>query len=172
MKHEATARVVIDLPREEAWDLLKDLSLAHNYVPAVTRTEITTDKTTGLGASRRVYQRSGKGMDETVTEWNEGHGFVIRLHKGEKGAPPPFRQAVFRYRLEDAGHSRTALTASLVFDMRWGPLGRILYERLLHKVFRGVIRDIAISMKQFYESGEAVSDGQLKQLRIGARQEV
>jgi hypothetical protein len=171
MKHEATARVVIDLPKDEAWVLLKDLSLAHNYVPGITRTEITTEKVAGVGASRRVYQRSGKGMDETVTEWNEGHGFVIRLHKGEKGAPPPFRQANFRYRIEDAGHSRTALTTSLVFDMRWGPVGRFLYERMLHKVFRGVIRDVAISMKQFYESGEAVSDAQLKQLRIGARQE-
>ena len=172
MKHEVTARVVIDLPKDESWSLLKDLSLAHNYVPGVTRTEITTDKTTGIGASRRVYQGSGKGMDETVAEWDEGHGFVIRLHKGEKGAPAPFQQAIFRYRIEDAGHSRTALTASLVFDMRWGPVGRLLYERLLHRVFRGVIRDIAISMKHFYESGEAVSNGQLKQLRIDARQAV
>ena len=111
-------------------------------------------------------------MDETVTEWSEGYGFVIRLHKGEKAAPAPFREANFRYRIEDAGHSRTALTISLIFNMRWGPVGQFLYERLLHSVFRGVIRDIAISMKQFYESGEPVSSKQLKQLRVDARQAV
>ncbi|MEX1669179.1 SRPBCC family protein [Zhongshania guokunii] len=172
MKHEATARVVIDLPKAEAWALLRDLSLAHNYVPAAVRTEITSDKPDGLGASRRIYQRSGKGVDETITEWNEGHGFVIRLHKGEKGAPLPFRRAAFRYRLEDAGHSRTALTTSLIFDMRWGYFGQLLYERILHYVFRGIISDIALGMKQYYESGEVVNSHQLKQLRIGARQEV
>lgn len=170
MKHEATARVVINMPREQAWQLLKDLSLAHNYVPGITRTEITTAKTEGLGASRRVFQASGKGLDETVSEWYEGHGFLIRLHRDEKGAPPPFSQAAFRYRLDDAGHNCTALTTSLMFDMRWGVVGRFLYTRLLHKIFRGVIRDIAISMKQYYETGEPVSPEQLKQLRVGARQ--
>ena len=89
MKHEAAARVVINMPREQAWSLLRDLSLAHNYVPGITRTEITTEKAEGPGASRRVFQSSGKGMDETIVEWNEGHGFLIRLHRGEKGAPPP-----------------------------------------------------------------------------------
>lgn len=170
MKHEATARVVINMPREQAWDLLKNLSLAHHYVPNLTGTEITTEKTEGVGASRRVFQTSGKGMDETVAEWNEGHGFLLRLHNKDKGAPPPFAKAAFRYRLDDAGHHSTALTTSLMFDMRWGALGRFLYERLLHKVFRGVIRDVAISMKQYYETGEPVSPEQLKQLRIDARQ--
>jgi hypothetical protein len=170
MKHEATARVVINMPREDAWNLLKDLSLAHHYVPGIARTEITTDKAEGLGASRRVYQASGKGLDETVTEWNEGHGFLIRLHKDDKGAPPPFAKAAFRYRIDDAGHDCTALTTSLMFDMRWGVAGRLLYERLLHKVFRGVIRDVALSMKQYYETGESVSPAQLKQLRIDAKQ--
>ncbi|MBW2939648.1 SRPBCC family protein [Zhongshania aquimaris] len=170
MKHEAAARVVINMPREQAWSLLKDLSLAHNYVPGITHTEITTEKAEGPGASRRVFQSSGKGMDETIVEWNEGHGFLIRLHRGEKGAPPPFANAAFRYRLDDAGHNCTALTTSLMFDMRWGALGRFLHSRLLHKTFRGVIRDVAISMKQFYETGEPVKPEQLKQLRINARQ--
>jgi hypothetical protein len=172
MNHEATARVVIDMPRDEAWDLLKDLSLAHHYVPRISRTEITTVKTQGLGASRRVYPHSGTGVDESVIEWNEGHGLVLRLHNGDKISPVPFSRAVFRYRLDDAGHNRTALTASLVFDMRWGRLGRFLYQRFLHRVIRGEIRDVAISMKRFYESGEPVTADQLKPLRAAARQEV
>jgi carbon monoxide dehydrogenase subunit G len=170
MRHEAAAQVVINMPKEQAWSLLKDLSLAHNYVPGITRTEITTDKTEGVDASRRVFQASGKPLDETVSEWYDGQGFLIRLHNGEKGAPPPFARAAFRYRLDDADHNCTVLTTSLMFDMRWGGFGQFLYERLLKKVFRGVIRDVAISMKQYYESGEPVSPEQLKQLRVSARQ--
>ncbi|WP_372863086.1 SRPBCC family protein [Spongiibacter sp.] len=152
MNHEASARVVIDMPRELAWELLKDLSLAHHYVPGVLRCELHEGPRQGLGASRRVYQKMGRWMDETVTEWNEGSGFVIRLHRGDKGPSAPFKQAQFRYRLEDAGHGQTALTTSLVFDMRWGALGRSLYRRLMAGAFRGIIRDISVSMKAFYES--------------------
>ncbi|CAA0087076.1 Uncharacterised protein [Zhongshania aliphaticivorans] len=170
MRHEATARVVINMPREQAWDLLKDLSLAHHYVPGIVRTELTTELKEGVNASRRVFRASGKPLDETVSEWNEGHGFLIRLHNGDAGAPLPFNRAAFRYRLDDAGHNSTALTTSLRFDMRWGGFGRFLYGRFLHKVFRQVIQDVAISMKQYYETGQAVSPAQLKQLRENTRQ--
>ena len=43
MTREVTAQVVIDLPRAEAWDKLRDLSLAHNYVPGIVKTEIVSD---------------------------------------------------------------------------------------------------------------------------------
>ncbi|MGJ8686275.1 MAG: SRPBCC family protein [Spongiibacteraceae bacterium] len=169
MLHEVSARVVIDMPREQAWQQLQDLSLPHNYVPGVLRCEITSDQPSGVGASRRVFQSLGRNMDETVIEWNEGHGLVLRLHQGDSDAPAPFERAVFRYRLDDAGHQQTALTATLAFDMRWGRFGQYLYSRVLRGVFRSVVRDVAISMKGFYESGEAVTPPVLKQLRSSAQ---
>lgn len=168
MLHEVSARVVINMPREQVWRQLQDLSLPHNYVPGVLRCEITSEQRSGLGASRRVFQSLGRNMDETVVEWNEGYGFVLRLHSGDADAPAPFKRAVFRYRLDDAGHQQTAFTATLAFDMRWGRVGQYLYSRLLQRVFRSVVRDVAISMKGFYESGEAVTPPLLKQLRSSA----
>ncbi len=170
MKGEATARVVVNMPREQAWEKLRDLSLAHNYVPGIIKTEITTEKTEGIGASRRVFQSATKGLDETVVEWNEGHGFVIRLHRGDAGAPPPFKDAAFRYQLDDAGNGQTALTTSLMYNMRWGKLGDLMQKHLLGKIFRTVIRDVAISMKAFYESGEPTSKQRLKQLKTTLKQ--
>ena len=172
MKHEATARLVVDVPKERAWELLQDLSIAHNYVPGLTGSEITTDKTSGVGASRRVYRKSGGFIDETVSSWQEGTGFVLRLHRGNRGPAIPFSDAQFRYRIEDAGSDTTALTVSLLFNMRWGALGRFVYSRLLHHVIRRVVRDIALSLKRYYETGEPVSAGALRQLKIHAKQEV
>jgi len=86
------------ISREKAWDILQDLSVPHLYVPGLVKTEITTEKIQGVGASRKVYQTETKGLDETVEEWNEGHGFLIRLHQGDRGAPPPFSKGHFRYR--------------------------------------------------------------------------
>ena len=152
MKHEASARVILEMPRQAAWELLQDLSLSHHYVPGLTGTEITTEKQQGVGASRRVYQKSGRFIEETVSEWDPGYGFVIRLHRGEQRPPAPFQRAQFRYRLEDAGPQQTALTTSLNFDMRWGGLGDFLYHRLLQRPIRGNVRQIAKQMKIYYES--------------------
>ncbi len=165
MSSEATARVVMNVPREKAWEKLRDISMAHNYVPGIVKTEVTTSKKEGVGASRKVYQSETKGLDETVIEWNEGHGFLIRLHRGDAGAPPPFKDASFRYRIEDAGNGQTALTTSLIFTMRWGAFGEFLHKRLLAGVFRSTIRDVALSMKAYYETGEPTTPEKLKQLK-------
>lgn len=165
MSNEVSARVIVNLPREKAWEKLRDLSLAHHYVPGIVKTEVTTDKSEGVGASRRVYQSETKGIDETVTEWLNGHGFLIRLHRGEEGPPPPFKEAHFRYHIDDAGNDQTALTTSLIYTMRWGVLGQILQKYFLGKVFRSVIRDVAVSMKAYYETGEPTTQEKLKQIK-------
>ena len=168
MKHEASARVLIGMPREQVWDRLRDLSLAHNYVPGVTGCEITSSKQEGVGASRRVLRRRGGPMDETVTDWHEGQRIVLRLHCGEV-PPMPFRRAQFTYRLENGGESHTALVTSLHFDMRWGRLGQWLHDRFLQRIFRSTIRDVAIAMKQFYETEKPVLPADMPALRAAAR---
>lgn len=165
MSNEATARVVMNVPSEKAWQTLRDLGQAHNYVPGIIKTEITTEKKTGVGASRKVYQTETRGLDETVVEWNEGYGFLIRLHRGDKGAPPPFKEAFFRYKVDDAGNGQTALTTSLIYTMRWGVFGEFLRRRLLTGIFRSTVRDVALSMKAFYESGEPTTPEKLKQIK-------
>ena len=57
------------------------------------------------------------------------------------------------------------MTTSLVYTMRWGALGEFLRRRLLTGVFRSTIRDVALSMKAFYESGEPTTPEKLKQIK-------
>jgi hypothetical protein len=156
------------MPRAKAWELLQDLTLAHHYVPGLVKTEITTEAKKGVGASRKVYQRQTSGIDETVEEWNEGHGFLIRLHRGSAGPPFPFTEAHFRYAIEDAGDA-TLLTTSLVYAMRGGALGRFLDRCLLRRIIDRTIRDVALSQKCYYESGEPVTPRQLKEARAAFR---
>lgn len=169
MNGEAKARVVMNVPRDQAWKRLRDLGMAHNYVPGIIKTEITTSKKEGVGASRKVYQSEKRALDETVVEWDEGHGFLLKLHRGENGSQPPFKEAYFRYQLDDAGNRQTALTTSLLFTMRWGRFGEFLHRRLLANVFRSIIRDVALSMKAYYESGEPTTPDKLKQIKTSQK---
>ncbi|MBP8926872.1 MAG: SRPBCC family protein [Pseudomonadales bacterium] len=165
MNHAAEFRVTIALPRARAWEKLCDLGLAHHYVPGLVRTDITTSARIGVGASRRVYQSEARFLDETVIEWREGHGFVIRLHRGDQGAPAPFREATFRYWLDDAGDGNTSLCTTLAYTVRWGLLGKLLDRLVLAKAIRGSTRDVAICLKDFYERGVALDPARLQVLK-------
>ena len=160
MTQEATASIVIDLPRQRAWEKLRNISLAHHYVPGIVRTEVVSEQTEGVGASRYVYRSARAWIQETVEEWDEGEGFLIRLHKGDKPAPP-FRAAWFRYAFSDEGTDQTRFTATLIYELPWGALGRWL-ERKLSGFVQGTLRDITCSMKLYYETGEPTTPAALK----------
>lgn len=161
--HEVSARATINMSREQAWEKLQDLSLAHNYVPGLISCTITTEKKTGVGASRVVVNKFMR-MDETVVEWNEGNGFRIRLHKGDKPASP-FAEAYFTYKLSDAGEGKTTLTTQMNYRLPWGGFGRVLNRVLFGGIVKGQIRDVGLSMKYFYENGEPTPPEALKALK-------
>ena len=102
-----------------------------------------------VGASRRVHMKRGF-LDESVVDWHEGQGLVLRLHRAEQGPPFPFRQASFRYALLPEGDARTRLVLSLDGDLRGGRLG----EWLLAGALRRTVAKIAVNLKAFYETGK------------------
>ena len=160
---EAVGRVHIDMPREAVWEKLRDLSLAQNYVPGVTAVRSDTAQREGVGASRTVTMKNGSEMQETVEEWDEGHGFLIRLHKGGKPAMPIFRRFYFRYRIDDDGQG-TVFSPAMGYETRFGPLGALL-GKLIHKPFEKAVHDIGLAMREYYMTGRAVSPERLRELK-------
>lgn len=153
MSSKVTCQVVVDLPRETVWDGLRDLSRAPFYVPNLTGVEFTTETKTGVGASRRVFQSNGKPLDETVESWDEGYGFLLKLHDGDK-SPAPFKKAWFDYRIADAPGGKTYFQPSLIYDMPWGPLGAILNALMIGPFARKSTQAVADNFKRYYETGE------------------
>ncbi|MFR0692804.1 SRPBCC family protein [Enterobacterales bacterium AE_CKDN230030158-1A_HGKHYDSX7] len=145
----ARHELILDLPHDAAWARLRDLSLAPHYVPGLTGCDFHPGPREGLGASRRVRMKRGF-LDESVVDWHEGQGLVLRLHRAEQGPPFPFRAASFRYALHPADGGRTRLTLSLDGDLRGGRLG----EWLLAGALRRTVAKIAVNLKAFYETGK------------------
>ncbi|PLW81182.1 SRPBCC family protein [Kineobactrum sediminis] len=160
MSQELSAQTLIDLPVTEAWAKLRDISLAHNYVPGIVKTVIVSENSEGPGASRYVYRNGKSYIQETVEEWHEGKGFLIRLHRGDKPAPP-FRKAWFRYALEGNDSGQTLFTATLEYEMPWGRLGDWLGRRMAG-VVGATLADVAIAMKLYYETGQPTTAAALK----------
>jgi len=165
MEYSHSHSLEMALPREAAWQKLRDLSVAHHYVPGLTGTEIRTALKEGVGASRRVFQGGGRWLDETVTEWAEGQGFEIRLHRAEQGMVAPFREASFRYWLEDAGPSTTRLVLTLSYTLRWGVFGALLERLAMGRGVSANLRDVALGLREYYLSGAPVTDARRGELR-------
>jgi hypothetical protein len=153
MPSVAKAEIRVALPRQQVWDRLRDLSLAPYYVPGLTAVELTTPQHEGIGASRRVFQKNGSPMDETVVGWDEGYGFRLRLHCGDK-PPTPFKEAWFDYRIADADSDQTLFMPSLTYELPWGAVGRVLDVLLFNRIARSRTRQVALCFKRHYETGE------------------
>jgi hypothetical protein len=161
MGHIAVYNATAKISGEEAWLKLKDLSQANNYVPGINQCEITTAIKEGVGASRRVSGPQ-QSLDETVIEWNEGRGFTLRLHNGDKPSKP-FKEAKFTYRIDKIDAKTCKLTCTMTYEL--GAVLNVLHGLFLGNIIRGSIRDVALSMASFYETGKRTTKDDLKRLR-------
>jgi len=164
---EVVVEVAVDRSLQDCWELLQDFSLAHNYVPGLTHTEIVSEQRSGVGAHRRVYS-GNKYLEESITAWDEGGGFVIRLHRGEKPMPP-FRAAEFEYALASAGEQRTTVRLAMRVEMPLGGFGRLLAKVAILPVMRKQLAQVAAGIKHFYETGEPATDADRKRLAGSVR---
>lgn len=162
-QQRAEVQVEAQLSPEAAWALLQDFSLAHNYVPGLTRTEIVSDRQSGVGAHRRVYDEDGDYLEETITDWREGEGFVIRLHQGAEPMTP-FEQVSFSYALAPAAADQTRITLALAFEMPWGSFGELLGDWFILPLMEDNLVQVAAGMKFFYETGRPATDADREKL--------
>ena len=170
--HEVSSRQSIPLPIATCWEKLRDFTRALDYVQGLTDLTITTPETSGVGASRVVVSAQVGPMDETITEWNEGRGFVMRLHRGEQGPTPPMRQASVEYALEssagDPEHS-TDIVMTMRYELRFGILGALLNVLVLQRVLQGSMSDVALAIVENYVPDLKSRPERMRELRAAAR---
>ena len=131
--HIVIAEYPVKLDKSAVWLLLRDLSKPDMYVQGLTAVEFTTAQREGVGASRRVTQGKSMQLDETVTEWVEGEGFTLRLHRGDKGPIPPFSTHFFDYAVVQRG-DQVYLRNSMRYEVGLGFIGSLLNRLFLKKL--------------------------------------
>lgn len=155
MDSEVSASLRIEVSHARAWKLLRKLELADRYVPGVEGCTLTSPQREGVGASRRIEQRSRPAMQETVVEWVDGEGFTLELHEpdGEQ-APMPFSQARFRYRITRAGARAVNAELSMSYSLRGGALGQAADALVMRSAMRKQVEAVAAAMKSYYEASK------------------
>lgn len=144
----ASVSLIIEQPQYAVWEVISDLAHGDNYVSDLQSISLQPGIATGVGATRRVLASDGRELDETVTQWQEGEGFTLRLHNGER-APFPFDQASFEYRLDAMSAEATAVHLSLVYRPRYGVLGQFLNDLVLASAVEKQVMGVASGLKRY-----------------------
>ena len=144
----------INIPHQQAWQLLQDLSVPHHYVPGVTRTEITTENKNGIGASRLVFLLGILPLSETVSAWQQGSGFTIKLGLKNSDLPFPMKQAFFHYKIEPSANS-TVVSNSLEFQFSWRWLDNTI-GIISKPIVKMILWKITTNMGRYYENDQNV----------------
>lgn len=166
--HSAEYEVEVNVSYSEAWEKLKDFTAAIHYVPGLVSAVIDTEQTEGVGASRTVSQGQIT-INETITEWHEGKGFTLRLHRGDKGGPmPPVKEAFYDYGLVERD-GKVYLSNAIRWEMGLGPLGALLNAIGLGKILGKSMVDSTIAQKVYYETGETVTPAMLKEAKAALK---
>lgn len=154
--NQITVTFLLSMSKAKAWSILQDYSLPHNYVPGLTKTEIVSENNNGLGAHRQVY-KGDDYSDETIIEWSEGQGFLMKLHSGEKPLAP-FEFAQFRYALNSDEDEMTRVVLSLYYELPWWDMGGLLNWMLIESAITESLIDVGAGMKYFYQTNEPAND--------------
>ncbi|MBA6413262.1 SRPBCC family protein [Parahaliea sp. F7430] len=162
---QVSVRTEVAVSPLHAWQRMQDFSAADRYVPKLKRTEIITPQQNGLGASRRVYSDDGDYLEETIIGWDEGQGFTLRLHRGDKPMAP-LKRSEFRYEMAPMSNGNTQIKLSILLLMPMGSLGEWLGNWLVRPSMEQELTRIAAGLKHYYETGQRVTEADWERLAV------
>ncbi|MCO4772980.1 MAG: SRPBCC family protein [Deltaproteobacteria bacterium] len=148
-RHQVTASLSIDAPAAETWAVVADFFNMHTWAPGISATEPLTDATTGIGAARRNVAEGFGAIDQTITDWTEGRGYVYA-----SGAVGPFARAHTAYSIEEVDGA-TRASISMGFDLV-PPMDTPEKAPMVRSKLEGSLGPLLDALKRRVETGERV----------------
>lgn len=150
--YSVSARTTIDNSRQAVWTLLRDFSNVQRWAPSVKSSHALGKAELGVGAGRHCVLDGFGEIEETITQWHEGHGFVYDV------TPlGPLATSYSRWWLADVGEGKTQLEVELSYNLRYGWVGRMLHALVMRKKLETSLSETLSAVKHEVENGEYFS---------------
>ncbi len=144
---------VITAPPEVVWERLSNLDNYLQFISGITRWDADGERTSGVGARRRMLLKVGSaevgGLIEIV-EWDAPNDLAWSSVSGvdQRG----------RLRLRKAGKSSTRVEFRYAYGVAGGGLAGMISERLSARTISGHLRKSLQQLKQLVESDASRED--------------
>ncbi len=150
-RYQVSEKIVINAKQETVWQVLKDFANVYTWAPSVKQSYALNEKQEGVGIGRHCKLDGFGDIDEYVTQWKEGSGFVYDV------TPlGPINNAFSSWWLHKVGDSCTELEVVLSYDLRFGLFGRIMHKLLMRKKLESSLPDGLKALKTRVETGRLI----------------
>ena len=140
--------IEIQAPIEQVWAALDDIGSIAQWNPGIHDSYVTSDKATGLGATRFCDLGGKNYLDEQVVAWEPQEGLTMRI----VGTNLPFEAADIRFTLR-AENGKTAVTVSPLYRLKYGPLGTLMDRFYVRGTYRQGMASLLQGLKEHVEAG-------------------
>ena len=142
-----TRDIVIEAPVGEVWKVLADIGNIHLWNPGVLSSQVTTPKSTGLGACRHCNLGGKNYLDEEVVEWDVDKRLTMKVNKTNM----PFKSVDVHFTLHSKNGS-TVVTVSPEYEVKYGMLGKIMDLLVVRRTYVRAMDELLNGLKQYIET--------------------
>ena len=150
-RYRVEARNRIDAPADKVWDVLADFSAVDTWAPQVERSYALGPADTGVGAGRHCDIKGFGGIDEIVTDWQEGRTLTY-----EVTPLGPFGKSYNRWTVRPVGAGACEVKVELAYSLRYGIAGRLMHALVMAPKLRKAMPQSLEALRQRVETGRTV----------------
>ena len=136
----------IDAPAKEVWKVLSDLSASWQWIPAALVSYSTGLENRGIGAERYCYLGNGHFIKDKVVNWREHERLTTKI----VCTSLPFESGELQFEMRQERES-TVVTASSVYELDFGLIGRILDALYIGPIYAKHIAQLLAGLKRHVE---------------------
>lgn len=145
-KFAVNTAIIINAPSSAVWDVLKEFGTVSEWAPTVSKSYYLNSKTSGIGTARHCDIQGFGGIQETVTDWQEGKGFTYSV------TPlGPLAASNSRWDISSINEQTSKLEVTLSYDIRFGILGKILHKLVMRKKLEQALPETLSATKKHVE---------------------
>ena len=150
-KHQVTASIVINASQRQVWALLEDFYDVYTWAPAVIKSHSLNNKELGIGAGRFCELDGFGSIEEYITAWYPGVGFVYQI------TPlGPLDKSHSSWWLREMADGRTELAVVLSYNIRFGLFGRLMHKLVMRKKIEQSLPGTLVAVKNKVESNALI----------------
>jgi hypothetical protein len=135
-RYQASSNLEIDASQAEVWALLAEFSTVSQWAPQVKESHAIGKGERCVGAGRHCELDGFGAIDEIITTWEEGTGFVYSV-----SPLGPLDKAFSAWWLTPIGNDRCRLRVTLSYDLRFGAFGKMMHSLVMRKKLEASLPD-------------------------------
>lgn len=141
-KHQVECSIVMNASQAEVWTVLEDFANVHAWAPSVKKSHAIGKGKNCVGAGRHCELDGFGAIDEYITLWKEGTGFVYSV-----SALGPLDKAHSSWWLTSVSDDKCRLSVELNYDIRFGLFGQLMHKLIMRKKLESSLPDTLNAVK-------------------------